>query len=327
MTTETISAESSPHFLQRALFEPLAQPDSQSYAMHTTLKVDAIINGKTVSSTAVSLAHLLWDLSHEFTFPPSFTPKAFLARNKNSWKARIILNVKRNREIGSLRDYHCVQFSFRVSREVWTQLSHSKLRLAISTAAEKGRWCRLYTGEFLSMPFFSRLKHHHIRISLPRDILTGHDLKNPIRIELHGGRRSFAHLLGYTQFVMTQLALADGLLWTEYQSSGLQAELTITDWNASLNQTEIAIDIEARSEGRKQFDLQPHTQRSKSIACLPKKPFRSSCVSFSTNTESCSSLSRSGSFAGGKSESLPLTASVDRQLSRTDVISFPEFHE
>lgn len=244
LRTETVHGVSSPQFTKRAELAPLQMLNSQRYAISSVFRLEVIVNSIVHTAVEFSLAELLWDR----LFETPMTPYVSTLGKASRYGGMIFVNVVRGAQIENPPNAHKVTFFIRTSNSLWKRVVESKIRVAISAVAEKGRWSRIYFTEALRRPFGRKSSLGFPPISLDRGELTAYNPNNPIRIQLYGVRTGNQVLLGFSQFVLAELFTHDRLSWVKTEHSYLHteikvrkvisyencsaAEINIGDWNA-----------------------------------------------------------------------------------------------
>lgn len=242
LVTESIQGEVNPTFIKRARFNPLKMVDSQNVAVSTIIRFDAFLNHALFFSMQFTLAELLWNLGVDSSL------HTMCVSNKNEKKnplstGHVFLNVVRGRRYTEPVDAHVVQMKVTVQSEVWSKMTESKLQVAVSAMAEKGRWSRLYLSEGIR-------KHGGIDndntfqcISLKRETLACSNAKNPIRIELYVRQKACMKLLGFSQFVLGDVCEEKVLPWSLCYASKLAGHMSVQKWNTWQSVSEIYLMI------------------------------------------------------------------------------------
>lgn len=262
LRTETVHGVSSPQFTKRAELAPLQMLNSQRYAISSVFRLEVIVNSMVHAAVEFSLAELLWDRM----FETPMTPYVSTSLGKTSPNGGMIfVNVVRGTPIENPPNAHKVIFSIRTSSSLWKRVVESKIRIAISAVAEKGRWSRIYFTEALRRPFGTESSLGFSPISLNRGELTAYNPNNPIRIQIYGVRKGNQVLLGFSQFVLSELFTRDRLSWVQTEHSYLCTELKIRKALTYTNCSEAEINF-GNWDARDTFDNKKSVSRDCSLA-------------------------------------------------------------
>lgn len=233
LVTESVRDQTSPQFTRRAQFKPLSMNDSQRYAMNTILQVNVIINSRKYTTFELPLAHLLWDQFYDIKMPTHVPSSVRGPKNKTSGSTS--LQIVRGREDVSSFDDHKMYFLIRTSGNMCRRIFESKMKVALSVVAEKGRWSRLSLSNTVAKSYRSKGGATFPLVQFCRGELSGFTSRNPVRLTLYGVRRGYLRTLGFCQFTVAELSCRDSLSWygTKLKNIGLINECNMQDSSSS----------------------------------------------------------------------------------------------
>lgn len=319
LQTEIIEQEISPQFTRRVQFKPLTMEDSQTYAVNSILQLEAIVNGKSYAKAKLTLAQLLWDQRFEANIP-TYVPTALFGPRKpvSGW---LRLNVIRGRGLHEEYDGHKIQFSIRASSATCDKVYDPKMRVAFSTVAEKGHWCRVFLSEPLPKPYWTQSAAEFPSIQFSRGNLQGFTSKNPIRVTLYGVRSGTLKVLGYFQFVLSEVLTRKCIPW--YGKKLFKTGIWVDHEVVSITKSKISIALLRASELGQQIgrlrdatsseDQEEHEQSSQDQPIYPESEL-------STSVSSLASF-RSFILGGKSSSALKSTSSA---VVMRELVRFPE---
>lgn len=238
LQTETVHGVSSPQFTKRVQFSPLQMSNSQTYAISSIFRLQVIVNSVVYTAVEFTMAQLLWDRTIETSMNPYVST---ILGKDDEGGGMIFVNIIRNRPIDYPLKSHDVTFSIRTTGSLWKRVVESKISVAISVVAEKGRWSRIFASRGLRRPQGTSFSLDFPRFSIDRDELTAFNPRNPVRLQLYGVRAGNQVLLGFVQFVFAELFNRDTLNWFQTEYSYLHTETKLKKCQTSGTCSEVGI--------------------------------------------------------------------------------------
>lgn len=228
-TTERDNDVTCLNFIQRAYFSPMQEPNFKERISNATLRLQVFINSIAYSNFQFPfrklLAHQYWSADM-----PSFEPKYYTRKKRGN--GCVSVGVVRGKHIHSEQTEKTVNFHIKLTPALWKRLQEPKIKIAVSTVAEKGGWTRLYISKDIRRPWQSGKETDITGISISRDELVGHNANNPIRIEMYTVQKNDVKLkLGFVQASLKTFERQNHVNWTMTKYGYVTPCISVTGWS------------------------------------------------------------------------------------------------